>query len=63
MNKKTSWMISISVLALCGLLLTAACNKKEEQPANTMSEQPAMAPAADADRSRNRRDHRRHRKV
>ena len=46
MNKKTSWMISLSVLALCGLLLTAACSKKEEQPANTMSEQPAMAPAA-----------------
>jgi plastocyanin len=47
MNKKTSWMISISVLALCGLLLTTACTKKEEQPANTMSaDQPAMAPAA-----------------
>src|SRR5271156_4478715 len=48
MNKKTScWMISVSVLALCCLLLTAACTKKEEQPANTMSaEQPAMAPAA-----------------
>jgi len=47
MNKKTSWMISVSVLALCGLLLMAACTKKEEQPANTMSaDQPAMAPAA-----------------
>jgi plastocyanin len=48
MNKKTSWrIISVSTLALCGLLLlTAACNKKEEQPANTMAEQPAMAPAA-----------------
>ncbi len=46
MNKKTSWMILVSVLALCGLLLTAGCSKKEEQPANTMSEQPAMAPAA-----------------
>jgi plastocyanin len=47
MNKKTTWMLSLSMLALCGLLLTAACNKKEEQPANTMSaEQPAAAPAA-----------------
>jgi len=47
MNKKTSWIISVSVLALCGLLLTAACTKKEEQPASaTSAEQPAMAPAA-----------------
>jgi plastocyanin len=47
MNKKTSWMISVSVLALCGLLLTGACSKKEEQPANSApAEQPAMAPAA-----------------
>jgi len=48
MNKKTCWrMISISTLALCALLLTVACNKKEEQPANTMAEQPAAAaPAA-----------------
>jgi plastocyanin len=47
MNKKTSWrMISLSMLALSAMLLTAACNKKEEQPANTMSATPAAAPAA-----------------
>jgi plastocyanin len=48
MNKKTSWrMISISMLALGALLLTAGCTKKtEEQPANTMAQQPAAAPAA-----------------
>jgi plastocyanin len=47
MNKKPSWrMISISMLALCALLLTASCNKKEEQPANTMSQPAASAPAA-----------------
>jgi plastocyanin len=47
MNKKTNWMISVSVLALCALLLIVACSKKEEQPANsTPAEQPAMAPAA-----------------
>jgi len=51
MNKKTSLrMLSVSVLALCALLLTTACSKKEEQPpANTMSSgQMAMAPAATA---------------
>jgi plastocyanin len=47
MNKKTSWrIISLSTLALCALLLTVACNKKEEQRANTMSATPAPAPAA-----------------
>jgi len=47
MNKRTSWqMISISTVALGALLLTAACNKKEEQPANTMPESAAPAPAA-----------------
>jgi plastocyanin len=47
MNKKTSWrMLSISVLALLALLLTTACTKKEEQPANTMSQSAAPAPAA-----------------
>jgi plastocyanin len=46
MIKNSSWrMIFVSTIALCALLLTAACNKKEEQPANTMS-QPASAPAA-----------------
>ncbi|HWW13335.1 MAG TPA: carboxypeptidase regulatory-like domain-containing protein [Candidatus Dormibacteraeota bacterium] len=47
MNKKTSWrMISVSALALCAVLLTVACNKKEEQPANSMSNTAAPAPAA-----------------
>jgi plastocyanin len=47
MNKKTNWMLSISLLAFCALLLTVACTKKEEQPANTMSaDQNAMTPAA-----------------
>ena len=47
MNKNTAWtMITVGALALCGLLVLAACNKKEEQPANTMAEQPAAAPAA-----------------
>jgi len=47
MNKKTSWtMITVSVLALCFLLFASACNKKEEQPSNSMAEQPAAAPAA-----------------
>ncbi len=47
MNKKSGWkMRSVSILALCAVLLTMACNKKEEQPANTMAEQPAAAPAA-----------------
>jgi len=49
MNKKrTLRMISI-MFALCGLLLLAACNKKEntEQSSNTPAEQPqAMTPAA-----------------
>jgi plastocyanin len=45
MNNKKSWMIAVSMLAACALLLIVACNKKEEQPANTASEQPA-APAA-----------------
>ncbi|HUO24645.1 MAG TPA: carboxypeptidase regulatory-like domain-containing protein [Candidatus Aquilonibacter sp.] len=46
MNKKTGWtLLSVGVLALCGLLVLAACNKKEEQPANGMAEQPATAPA------------------
>ena len=50
MNKRTSWkMISIGMLALCALLMTAACNKKEntEQSSNTMAEKEATpAPAA-----------------
>jgi plastocyanin len=49
MNKKTSWrMISVSAVAVFGLLLTTACSKKEnpEQPANNMSQTAAPAPAA-----------------
>jgi plastocyanin len=51
MNKKTCFKILVSVLALCALLLAVACSKKEDQPANNMSNtmssgQPAMAPAA-----------------
>jgi plastocyanin len=38
-------MISVSTLALCAVLLTVACNKKEEQPANSMSNTAAPAPA------------------
>src|SRR5580700_43510 len=52
MNKKTSWrMISVSTLALCAVLLTVACNKIEEQPANSMSNTaaPAPTPAAPID--------------
>ncbi|MGA7929618.1 MAG: carboxypeptidase regulatory-like domain-containing protein [Candidatus Sulfotelmatobacter sp.] len=47
MNKKTSWrMLALGTVALSALLLTAACNKKEEQPANSMSQSAAPAPAA-----------------
>src|SRR5271169_3739234 len=48
MNKKTgSWMMAVN-LALFGLLLLTACNKKEntEQSSNTMSQPAATAPAA-----------------
>jgi plastocyanin len=48
MNTKNGWKLSIGALALSGLLLTAACNKKEntEQSSNTMSQPAATAPAA-----------------
>jgi plastocyanin len=46
MDKKTALTMLTAALALFGLLLLAACNKKEEQPANNMAEQPAAAPAA-----------------
>jgi plastocyanin len=49
MNKKTGWAgIRASMLALCALLVLAACSKKEEAPAaSSTAEQPAMsAPAA-----------------
>jgi len=49
MNKRTNWrIISLSMLTLGVLLLTAACNKKEEAPANSMSNTAAPAPAAAA---------------
>jgi plastocyanin len=48
MNKKSWRMVSVGTLALCGLLLTVACNKKEntEQSSNNMSQTAATAPAA-----------------
>ncbi len=47
MNKKIARLISLGTLALCAALILAACNKKEEQPANTMSQTAATpAPAA-----------------
>ena len=49
MNNKTSWrMISVGMLALCALLLTAACSKQSntEQSNNNMSQTAATAPAA-----------------
>src|ERR1700685_230765 len=49
MNTKSSWMsTTIGVLALCALLLSAACSKKEntEQSTNAPTEQAAPAPAA-----------------
>jgi plastocyanin len=52
MNKKTGWAkISIGTLALCALLVQAACSKKEEAPASSpMAEQPAAsAPATPID--------------
>jgi plastocyanin len=47
MNTKMGWRISLGALALSSLLLTAACNKKEntEQSSNSMS-QSAPAPTA-----------------
>ena len=38
--------MAVSMVALFAVLVLAACNKKEEQPANSMAEQPAAAPAA-----------------
>ena len=47
MNRKTALkMMAVGMLTLFSLLLLAACNKKEEQPANTMSQEAAPAPAA-----------------
>src|SRR6202453_3803737 len=47
MNTKMAWKFSVGSLALCGLLLTAACNKNTEQSSNTTAEQQAApAPAA-----------------
>ena len=47
MNKKTGWTMIAGTLALGVSLVLAGCNKKEEQPANGMAEQPmAAAPAA-----------------
>ena len=50
MNKKSSWtLIAISTVALCGLLVLAACSKKEntEQSTNTPAEKAAPATPID----------------
>jgi len=48
MNKKSWRIVSVGALALCALLLTVACNKKEntEQSSNNMSQSATPAPAA-----------------
>jgi plastocyanin len=48
MNKETSWArMIVGSLALCGLLVLAACSKKEEAPAaSPTAERPAAQPAA-----------------
>jgi plastocyanin len=47
MNKKTGWAgITVSMLALCALLVLAACSKKEEAPSPTAEQPAASAPAA-----------------
>jgi plastocyanin len=47
MNKKMSFATcAIAMLALCALLILAACNKKEETPAAPAAEQTAAQPAA-----------------
>jgi plastocyanin len=45
MNKK-NWIAGVSALALCGLLLLTACNKKENTEQSANAPQPAAAPAA-----------------
>jgi plastocyanin len=49
--KKTVWATTmIGMLALCALLVLAACSKKEEQPASSpMAAQPAAQPATPID--------------
>jgi plastocyanin len=53
MNKRTGWTgITVTTLALCALLVLAACSKKEEAPAasSPMADQPmAAAPASPID--------------
>ena len=47
MNQKTGWTtLTISALALCALLVLAACSKKEEAPAPAAETPAASAPAA-----------------
>ncbi|HET6178165.1 MAG TPA: hypothetical protein VFE61_14615 [Candidatus Sulfotelmatobacter sp.] len=47
MNKTTGWMgTTVSMLALCALLVLAACSKKEEAPAPAAEQPAASAPAA-----------------
>ena len=52
MNKKTGWMMTVGTVAVCGLLMLAACNKKEntEQSSNAPAESAAPAqPSAPID--------------
>jgi plastocyanin len=51
MNKNKRWAtVMVGVLALCTLLVLAACNKKEEAPAaSPAAEQPAAQPATPID--------------
>ncbi len=46
MNTKISWRIAISALTLCGLLLTAACNKSSESNNATAEKEAAPAPTS-----------------
>jgi plastocyanin len=50
MNRKSWASITVSMLALCALLVLAACSKKEEAPAsNSTAEQPAQPAATPID--------------
>ncbi len=51
MNKKNTWTLFVSMLALCALLALAACSKKEntEQSNNNAAEQPAQPAATPID--------------
>src|SRR5579862_3062902 len=46
MNKKTGWMIAVSMLAVFALMLLAACNKKENTEQSNNATEEKAAPAA-----------------